>query len=268
VTAIAANGFQNYYGSSIAIPDSVVTVGGNAFAGCIYLTVYTEAASLPSGWDENWNPANRPTVWNCGLSEDGAYVDSFTRIANGVDNPDAAYGVHAPYRDGYVFGGWWTSRDAFISAYGEGGEFVSLSADREFEVSAGESYSFFQWHGKNFKGTVRVKSSQELSEITLKAKRLIFDLTEGSFKTPVFSDPNRSSMVMFSQHGGEVDLMQIFEILGILWPVLEKLKPEWFDNPFEDPWNPQPQESFFVRLRRIEESIAEIRELLELPPMI
>ncbi len=48
---------------SITIPDSVTSIGQNAFAGCSKLTIYCEAASQPEGWDSNWNPSNRPVTW-------------------------------------------------------------------------------------------------------------------------------------------------------------------------------------------------------------
>lgn len=49
--------------TSIVIPSSVISVGQTVFSGCNALTVYCEAESQPSGWDNNWNSTNCPVVW-------------------------------------------------------------------------------------------------------------------------------------------------------------------------------------------------------------
>ena len=48
---------------SITIPSTVTSIGGYAFRDCSQLTIYCEAASKPLGWDESWNPGNRPVEW-------------------------------------------------------------------------------------------------------------------------------------------------------------------------------------------------------------
>ena len=66
LTSIADYAF--YYCSSltsIVIPNNVTTIGEGAFYNCDNLTIYCEAASQPSEWDSNWNPSNRPVVWDC-----------------------------------------------------------------------------------------------------------------------------------------------------------------------------------------------------------
>ncbi|MBO7432327.1 MAG: leucine-rich repeat domain-containing protein [Salinivirgaceae bacterium] len=54
--------------TSIAIPKSVTNIGENAFQNCSSLTIFCEAESQPEGWNEKWNPDNRPVVW-------GLYTD-------------------------------------------------------------------------------------------------------------------------------------------------------------------------------------------------
>ena len=49
--------------TSIVIPDSVTNIDYRAFYGCNSLTIYCEAESQPTGWDNSWNPDNRPVVW-------------------------------------------------------------------------------------------------------------------------------------------------------------------------------------------------------------
>lgn len=64
VTGIDDYAFSGCSGlTSITIPASVIYIGGGAFRDCSSLTIYAEAAAKPSGWNENWNPDNRPVVW-------------------------------------------------------------------------------------------------------------------------------------------------------------------------------------------------------------
>ena len=78
VTSIGDNAFYNCYSlTSITIPKSVTSIGESAF--CIELrvgafTIYCEASSKPSGWDDNWNRADLPVVWDCNnndVADDG-----------------------------------------------------------------------------------------------------------------------------------------------------------------------------------------------------
>lgn len=49
--------------SSVIIPATVTSMGEKVFGGCTNATIYCEAESKPEGWNENWNPDNRPVVW-------------------------------------------------------------------------------------------------------------------------------------------------------------------------------------------------------------
>ena len=49
--------------SFISIPNNVTIINYGVFHECGSLTIYCEAASKPDGWDDNWNPSNRPVIW-------------------------------------------------------------------------------------------------------------------------------------------------------------------------------------------------------------
>ena len=50
--------------TSVTIPDSVTEIGNYAFKACPNAKIYCAHPSKPSGWHDNWNPDNRPVVWN------------------------------------------------------------------------------------------------------------------------------------------------------------------------------------------------------------
>ena len=49
--------------ASIVIPDSVENMGYAAFYGCDNLTIYCEAGSQPTTWENTWKIGDRPVYW-------------------------------------------------------------------------------------------------------------------------------------------------------------------------------------------------------------
>ena len=75
VKAIAAGAFAGHTAiDRIMIPASVERAEAGAFSDCTGLLLLCEAASLPSGWEEGWNPSGLPTYFSCrsyGWDKDG-----------------------------------------------------------------------------------------------------------------------------------------------------------------------------------------------------
>jgi len=69
--------------TSITIGNAVASIGSSVFTSCDSLTIYAEAASKPSGWDSNWNPLDRPVVWNC-LNNDVASDGNIYIVYGGI----------------------------------------------------------------------------------------------------------------------------------------------------------------------------------------
>ena len=103
---------------SIVIPSSVMNIGINTFTNCGNLTIYAQAASQPIGWVSGWNGSSRPVIWGVTLSADKTYVVSFTRAAtSSISNPGALNGISAPFRQGFIFGGWSATQGGTTPAY-------------------------------------------------------------------------------------------------------------------------------------------------------
>lgn len=94
---------------SLTIPKTVTFVGREAFSDCKRITVYCEAASKPSGWDENWNCLEQvdftvPVVWDC--------------VNNDADENGYFYGVIDNFKYGFKDG---TAKVVKYISNGDGG---------------------------------------------------------------------------------------------------------------------------------------------------
>ena len=87
VTSIGGDAFLRCDSlTSIVIPGSITSIDKDAFLLCDSLTIYCEAVSKPSGWDDDWNPSDRPVVWDCNnndVADDGViyYIHDGVRYA-------------------------------------------------------------------------------------------------------------------------------------------------------------------------------------------
>ncbi len=97
--------------TSILIHAGVSELGQHAIYADLIATVYCEADSRPTDWNDRWNSSFRPTVWGCTLSDDKSYVVSFVKNEGSLENFDAIGGVSDPYCYGFEFLGWATTQD-------------------------------------------------------------------------------------------------------------------------------------------------------------
>lgn len=116
VTTIGKQAFRSCRGlESIVLGSAVAEIRTHAFYGCPSLTIYTANNSAGSAWDARFNSAYRPVVWGCSLNN--GYVYSVTKTENTIVYLNEANALSAPYREGYTFAGWSTTKDATSASY-------------------------------------------------------------------------------------------------------------------------------------------------------
>lgn len=76
---------------TITIPISVARIGSGAFEFCYNLTIKCETDSIPMYWASNWNPDNRPVVWNC----NGTVNQGGNENQGGNNNPSTVVAENA-----------------------------------------------------------------------------------------------------------------------------------------------------------------------------
>ncbi len=93
VTKIGRNAFSGSELTSVSIPSSVTTIEEGAFKNCGSLVIYFSGASIPSSFDEEWNPNNRPVY--LGINADDILIsDNIEFIVNPQDNNSAIVSGH------------------------------------------------------------------------------------------------------------------------------------------------------------------------------
>lgn len=107
--------------TSVLLGKNIEVIDMHAFYGCNQLTIYTELVSEGVNWNSRWNTSYRPVLWNCTLSSDGSYVESYTTgtayISNAIVAEDNENLYSASYREGYTFVGWSTTKDGTQAEY-------------------------------------------------------------------------------------------------------------------------------------------------------
>jgi len=114
ITYIGKNAFYGNKLLRILLKSTTAYIGQNAFGSAEYLTIYSENNN--TGWDSNWNSANRPFIFGCTYDNSNSYVVSFEKTAI---NPGTSYSgtINNPVRSGYTFSAWYTTSDFSGASY-------------------------------------------------------------------------------------------------------------------------------------------------------
>lgn len=67
---------------SVTIPNSVTSIGSRTFLNCNNLTIFCEATSKPSDWNEDWNMSSCPVIWNCNAYDIATEDSIYTNLKN------------------------------------------------------------------------------------------------------------------------------------------------------------------------------------------
>ena len=118
--------------STITIPISVARIGSEAFKYCYNLTIRCETDSIPMYWVSNWNPDNRPVVWNCnGTANQGGNGNQGGNENQGSGNGNQGGNGNQNTNPGTVVA---ESAANAISIYAYGNTIIVENADAEIRV--------------------------------------------------------------------------------------------------------------------------------------
>ncbi len=208
LTGIGSNAFYGTNLKSITVPSTVTTINSNAFTNSNKLTIYTAKAKTPtpSGWASDWNASNRPVVWGCTFAGNPSYVKSFTKTIDNPSNANATNGIKEPYRDGYDFGGWYTTSN------------FSGSPVADITLLSGTTILYARWTQKSCVAegtliTLADGSQVAVENLTGNENLLVWNMLTGQFDSaPILfidSDPYRSYEIthLYFSDGTEVKVI-------------------------------------------------------------
>ena len=84
--------------TEIYIYENVEKIGKETFKNCPNLTIYCDAESKPAGWNNGWNPSNRPVIWG-GVVIDYTENLVYTLINNGTEYSVSKGSLSSSYYD-------------------------------------------------------------------------------------------------------------------------------------------------------------------------
>lgn len=153
----------------IVIPNSVTTVGANAFLGCTNALILCEAESKPSGWASNWVPSGIPVFWgytgkgeNQGLkwinTNSGAVIYQYSGTGATVNIPEIVSGTVKSINGG-VFSGS-SSLESITLPFVGGSVATSASKSTLFGYIFGTS---------NYEGSIEIKQHYRSGRVTYTA---------------------------------------------------------------------------------------------------
>ncbi|MCR4874330.1 MAG: leucine-rich repeat protein [Clostridia bacterium] len=102
---------------TVYISNATNYVGSDAFNSANINVFYVEHSIKPSNWASSWNSSNYPVVWGTNYSSDKSYVVSVNKTSGSLQNISSSTSVPDPERDGYEFGGWYTTPDCTGTSY-------------------------------------------------------------------------------------------------------------------------------------------------------
>jgi len=115
--SVVSIGDYAFYGNAlttIVLTSSTTSIGTGAFGNANNLTIYDEGNRISTL--TNWNSSNRPYVYDCTLSSNKLYVNSFSKTSV---NPYPGYSgtINNIARSGYTFSAWYTTSDYSGTSY-------------------------------------------------------------------------------------------------------------------------------------------------------
>ena len=104
---------------AIYLHENLTYVGKLAFHGAKSAVIYVESAQMPETWAARWNGSFIPVVWGAKLSEDNAYIVSWSTENGKLENLSSFVSLVDPTMRGYSFAGWSTVENDTVWQYAD-----------------------------------------------------------------------------------------------------------------------------------------------------